>query len=48
MAFSNKTENYDLPQFIADDTPTWLDDFNKAMQIIDRVLKELADKIESK
>lgn len=35
MASTNKTPNYDLPQFIATDKPTWLGDVNDAMSKID-------------
>lgn len=35
MASTNKTPNYALPQFIAQDKPTWLGDVNGAMAAID-------------
>ena len=35
MSSTNKTEHYDLPQFIGSDIPTWLGDFNSAMTAID-------------
>lgn len=35
FASTNKTTNYDLPQFIGTDKPTWLGDFNQAMFDID-------------
>lgn len=39
MASTNKTTNYDLPQFIGSDKPTWLGDFNEAMSTIDSQMK---------
>lgn len=35
MSATNKTANYDLPQFIGSDKPAWLTDFNGAMSAID-------------
>ena len=35
MASTNKTPNYDLPQFVAQDKPTWLGDVNDAFSKID-------------
>lgn len=35
FASTNKTANYDLPQFVGTDKPTWLGDFNEAMADID-------------
>lgn len=35
MSSTNKTEHYNLPQFIGSDIPTWLGDFNSAMTAID-------------
>lgn len=35
MASTNKTPNYDLPQFVANDKPTWLGDVNDAFSKID-------------
>ena len=35
FASTNKTTNYELPQFIGTDKPTWLGDFNEAMADID-------------
>lgn len=32
---TNETTNYDLPQFVGTDKPTWLGDFNTAMSTID-------------
>lgn len=43
MASTNKTPNYGLPQYTADDKPTYLGDFNKAMLDIDTVMKNNAD-----
>lgn len=36
MSASNKTANYELPQFAQTDQPTWLGDFNNAMDLIDK------------
>ncbi len=36
MAHSGHTPNLHLPQFLGDDVPNWLTDFNDAMDIIDR------------
>lgn len=38
MASTNKTPNYNLPQFVANDKPTWLGDFNSAMSNIDTAM----------
>lgn len=35
FASTNKTANYELPQFVGTDKPTWLGDFNEAMSDID-------------
>ena len=35
FASTNKTANYELPQFVGSDKPTWLGDFNGAMYAID-------------
>lgn len=35
MAHTNETLNYKLPQFVDTDQPTWLGDFNGAMETID-------------
>lgn len=35
MTATNKTTNLGLPQFTATDKPTWLGDFNEAMETID-------------
>ena len=45
MAYTNKTVNYDLPQYVADDKPTYLGDFNSAMSKIDEVMKTNADSV---
>ena len=39
MSSTNKTTNYELPQFISTDKPTWLGDVNGAMGIIDTQMK---------
>lgn len=43
MASTNKTPNYNLPQFISTDKPSWLGDFNSAMLAIDTAIKGAAD-----
>lgn len=44
MSFTNKTPNYDLPQYVADDKPTYLGDFNEAMSKIDTNMKNIDNK----
>lgn len=39
MSYTNQTPNYGLPQYVADDKPTYLGDFNKAMLDIDSAIK---------
>lgn len=41
MPATNKTTNFNLPQFIATDIPTWLDDVNDAMLKIDTALQNI-------
>ena len=45
FASTNKTANYDLPQFVGTDKPTWLGDFNSAMSAIDTGMAENASDI---
>lgn len=47
FASTNKTANYDLPQFVGTDKPTWLGDFNQAMFDIDAGMHTNATDIES-
>lgn len=47
FASTNKTTNYELPQFIGTDKPTWLGDFNQAMSDIDAGMHENATDIAS-
>lgn len=47
FASTNKTANYDLPQFVGTDKPTWLGDFNTAMSTIDSGMAENKSNIES-
>lgn len=35
MGSTNKTAHYELPQFVANDKPSWLGDVNQAMEAID-------------
>lgn len=44
---TNETDNYDLPQFVGTDKPTWLGDFNTAMASIDAGMAENASDITS-
>lgn len=45
FASTNKTTNYELPQFVGSDKPTWLSDFNGAMATIDAGMHENATDI---
>lgn len=47
MSSTNKTPNYELPQFVANDVPSWLGDFNQAMSKIDTQMKANDSKAES-
>ena len=47
FASTNKTANYDLPQFVGTDKPTWLGDINQAMADIDAGMHENATNISS-
>lgn len=38
MGYTNKTSHYELPQYVANDKPSWLGDFNAAMLKIDTVM----------
>ena len=42
MAHTNHTTNYELPQFVASDKPTWLGDVNGAMSAIDTAIAGVA------
>ena len=39
MSYTNKTPNYDLPQYVANDKPTFLSDINGAFSDIDTAMK---------
>lgn len=43
MSHTNSTPNYNLPQFVGSDKPTWLNDVNGAMSAIDTQMKANAD-----
>lgn len=43
MSHTNSTPNYNLPQFIGTDKPTWLNDVNGAFTSIDTQMKANAD-----
>lgn len=45
MSATNHTSNYNLPQFIGTDKPTWLTDVNGAFSAIDSQMKTNADNI---
>lgn len=47
FSHTNETENYDLPQFVGTDKPTWLGDFNSAMASIDTAMGTNASNITS-
>ncbi len=47
FSHTNETTNYDLPQFIGTDKPTWLGDFNTAMSTIDTAVGTNASAITS-
>lgn len=47
MTATNKTENYELSQFVGSDRPMWLGDYNSDMSKIDAQLKRNADDIAS-
>lgn len=40
MGYTNKTSHYELPQYVANDKPSWLGDFNSAMLKIDTVMAD--------
>lgn len=42
MAATNTTSNYDLPLFLGTDKPSWLTDWNGAMNALDVALHELS------
>lgn len=46
MASTNKTTNYNLPQWIGSDKPTFLGDLNNAFSTIDTTMKNNADTAE--
>lgn len=43
MSYTNKTPNFDLPQWIGTDKPTFLGDFNSAFSAIDTAMKNNED-----
>ena len=47
MTATNRTENYNLSQFVGTDRPTWLVDYNGDMAKIDMQMKQNADDIAS-
>lgn len=47
MASTNKTPNFQLPQFVANDVPSWLVDVNGAFMDIDTDMKTIQDTAQS-
>lgn len=47
MSATNQTPNYDLPQYIGTDVPSYLGDFNSAMLKIDTAIKGVDNKATS-
>lgn len=47
MAYSNHTTNYELPQYVGTDKPSYLNDFNYAMSTIDGQMKTNANGVQS-
>ena len=45
MSHTNSTPNYNLPQFVGTDKPTWLNDVNSAFSSIDTQMKANADSV---
>lgn len=45
MSFTNKTPNYNLPQYVGGDKPQWLTDINGAMSTIDVTMHDNATKL---
>ena len=43
MGHTNRTANYQLPQFIGTDKPSWLGDINDAFQKMETALNTLAN-----
>lgn len=44
MSATNKSLYYNLPVFSENDKPAWMEDFNSAMQTIDKTMKQNDDK----
>lgn len=47
MASTNKTPNYNLPQWVGSDHPTWQGDLNTAFLNIDNALQSQQSEIDS-
>ena len=45
MGYSKETPNYHLPQYIADDRPSYLGDWNESMGVIDGAMKDNSNAI---
>lgn len=43
MSYTNKTPNYDLPQWLGSDKPAWVTDMNGAFSAIDTAIKGASD-----
>lgn len=44
MSSTNKTTNYNLPQWVGTDHPSFSEDFNPAFSTIDTTMKSIDDK----
>lgn len=47
MSATNKTPNYELPQWVGSDHPTWQGDLNSAFLTIDNALESQQSSIDS-
>lgn len=47
MSATNKTTNYSLPIFVGSDVPSWLVDWNNAMQLIDTAIGNVVTVVNS-
>lgn len=41
MSYTNKTQHYELPQWLGTDKPTWLGDMNTTMQTLDKTMYDI-------
>lgn len=47
MSYTNKTKTLELPQYVADDKPTWLEDINNTFEKIDNFAENVNTEIDS-